>query len=103
MTTVLDTLALRADAVPEPAPQPEPSSPARPIPPEPQGPRADVDRVDALDCRGPAMHDVGGRRVCEAHYLEVLHAYWEARPDLILHHYDEPRGRCGEQAERSWS
>ncbi|WP_026931174.1 hypothetical protein [Glycomyces tenuis] len=67
------------------------------------GPRAEVDRVDALDCEAGAMHDVGGRRVCEAHYLEVLHAYWEAIPDLILHHYDSPRGTCGDIDGGSWS
>ncbi len=66
-------------------------------------PRQEVDRVDALDCRAGAMHDVGGHRVCETHYLEVVHAYWEADPSLILHHYGQPRGYCGDRTEGSWS
>jgi len=76
-----------------------PDAPALPV----QGPRAEVDRVDALDCEAGAMHDIGGRRVCEVHYFEVLRAYWNADSNLVLHHYDEPRGTCGEIVIGRWS
>lgn len=100
MTTVLDTWTPRADAVPEPAPQPEPWSPAEPYPPEPQGPRVEVDRVDALDCEGPAAHRVGLRYVCQIHYWEVLTAYWECDSSLVLQHLTESGGHhCGDVEE----
>lgn len=62
-----------------------------------------TNRVDALECAAGAMHDIGGRRVCETHYWEVLHAYWGCDSALILHHYDEPRGTCGDQTGVTWS
>lgn len=99
--TVLDTWTLRADAVPEPAPEPEPFSPVRPVPPyPPDGPRVEADRVDALDCRAGAAHRVGLRYVCETHYLEVLHAYWACDASLALQHLTGPGGhRCGDVEE----
>lgn len=59
-------------------------------------PRAAVRRVDAIVCSAPAMHDIGGKRTCEGHYQETLRAYWESDANLVLHHYLEPRGTCGE-------
>jgi hypothetical protein len=88
------TILLQAET-----PAAEAAEPVRVYP----SPRQEVNRVDALDCEAGAMHDIGGHRVCETHYLEVLRAYWNANANLILHHYDEPRGHCGDRAEVSWS
>jgi hypothetical protein len=68
-----------------------------------KGPRAEVDRVDALNCEAGGLHDVGGRVVCEDHHYEVLRAYWAADANLILHHYDEERGICGDMVLGRWS
>lgn len=67
------------------------------------GPVAAKDRVDALDCEAGALHDVGGRLVCDDHYYEVLRAYWNADPNLVLHHYDEPQGKCGQMVLGRWA
>lgn len=62
-----------------------------------KGPRVEVERVDALDCRAPAGHRIGNRLVCTTHRLEVLHAYWETDANLALFDVDETAGyRCGE-------
>jgi hypothetical protein len=66
------------------------------LPPPVYGnPRAEVDRVDAVQCGAWAMHQVGSRLVCEEHYSEVLHAYWEAIPGQVLSHFTDPHGMCG--------
>lgn len=60
-------------------------------------PRAEVVRVDALECTAPAGHRIGDRMVCTYHRLEVLHAYWETDSNLALFEVDEAAGyRCGE-------
>lgn len=65
--------------------------------PSVKGPRAEVERVDALDCHAPAGHRIGDRLVCTYHRLEVLHAYWETDSNLALFDVDETAGyRCGE-------
>lgn len=87
-------VAILPAAVEPPAPNPAPVY---------GNPRAEVERVDALDCRADAMHDIGGKRTCETHYYEVLHAYWESNSNLVLHHYTQPRGVCGDLVQGVWT
>lgn len=49
------------------------------------GPRAAVDRVDALSCEAPAVERVGDHCVCADHKQEVRLAYWGTDANLVLH------------------
>jgi hypothetical protein len=61
------------------------------------GPRAEVDRVDALSCEAPAVERVGHHCVCAEHQQEVRLAYWGTDANLILHKMlPEEYFQCGD-------
>lgn len=49
-----------------------------------RGPRAEVERVDALSCTAAAVERVGDHCVCADHQREVRLAYWGTDANLIL-------------------
>lgn len=84
MTTVLDTWAPSADAVPEPAPQPDPWHPAEPVPPYPPQPETfTVDIPDMVDCRQRATVCLGDAFACETHRWELVAA--DKGVNIVLH------------------
>lgn len=46
------------------------------------GPRAEVERVDALSCEAPAISRIGDHCVCVNHEVEVRLAYWGTDSNL---------------------
>lgn len=55
-----------------------PDAPALPV----RGPRAEVERVDALSCDAPAISRIGDHCVCVNHEVEVRLAYWGTDANL---------------------
>lgn len=78
--------------MPNPAPEPLPLLEAPLVPPV-RGPRAAIERIDALDCDVLATCRIGIRLSCETHRHEVASAIWNADPRPAMFDVDEDEAR----------
>lgn len=60
-------------------------------------PRAQVERLDAIDCDATGTHRVGDRVTCDVHQLEVARAMWNTDPRYPMRAVDPAEEyHCGD-------